>query len=228
MSLTSAPTERPQVEIAEGREFAFTAEDFRQIADLVHTSTGIRMPQYKSAMVYSRLAKRLRALGLDSFREYCRLVLDNKGLDERQKMLAQVRRQEELNRALKAQFDALVKQSQMLREVAEQRLREMLGEEEAVIAEQFKNEQPLNRWLAAQVAGRKWLHLEKELIELLTDPAPPVRAGPLCPVDAPEPPAPAAPPFVPLPPLETTPAPVPRSPEPPLPPLCACTVQMIP
>lgn len=88
MSISSAPGERLQVGIAEGREFAFTAEDFRQIADLVHTSTGIRMPEYKSAMVYSRLAKRLRALGLDSFREYCRLVLDNTGLDERQKMLA--------------------------------------------------------------------------------------------------------------------------------------------
>lgn len=68
--------------------FAFTAEDFRKIADLVHSNTGIRMPEYKSAMVYSRLAKRLRALGLDSFREYCRLVLDNGGVDERQKMLA--------------------------------------------------------------------------------------------------------------------------------------------
>ena len=88
MSVSSAPTERPQVDIAQGREFAFTAEDFRQIADLVHTNTGIRMSEHKSAMVYSRLAKRLRALGLDSFREYCRLVLDNKGLDERQRMLA--------------------------------------------------------------------------------------------------------------------------------------------
>jgi chemotaxis protein methyltransferase CheR len=88
MSISIAPSERQQVDIAEGREFAFTAEDFRQIADLVHTTTGIRMPEYKSAMVYSRLAKRLRALGLDSFREYCRLVLDNAGLDERQKMLA--------------------------------------------------------------------------------------------------------------------------------------------
>jgi chemotaxis protein methyltransferase CheR len=88
MSVSSAPTDTRQVGIAEGREFAFTAEDFRQIADLVHTNTGIRMPEYKSAMVYSRLAKRLRALGLDSFREYCRLVLDNGGVDERQRMLA--------------------------------------------------------------------------------------------------------------------------------------------
>ena len=88
MSVTGAQTGKRSTDIAEGREFAFTAEDFRQIADLVHSNTGIRMPEYKSAMVYSRLAKRLRALGLDSFREYCRLVLDNEGVDERQKMLA--------------------------------------------------------------------------------------------------------------------------------------------
>lgn len=88
MSISTAPTEKPQSEIVQGREFSFTAEDFRQIADLVHSSTGIRLPEYKSAMVYSRLAKRLRALGLDSFREYCRLVLDNTGVDERQRMLA--------------------------------------------------------------------------------------------------------------------------------------------
>jgi chemotaxis protein methyltransferase CheR len=88
MSVSGAQTEKRPADIAQGREFAFTAEDFRQIADLVHSNTGIRMPEYKSAMVYSRLAKRLRALGLDSFREYCRLVVDNTGVDERQKMLA--------------------------------------------------------------------------------------------------------------------------------------------
>lgn len=69
-------------------EFAFTPENFRQIAEMVHASTGITMPDYKSAMVYSRLAKRLRALGLESFNNYCRLVASQTGLDERQKMIA--------------------------------------------------------------------------------------------------------------------------------------------
>jgi len=39
-------------------------------------------------LVYSRLAKRLRALGLNSFKDYCALVAGAEGLDERQKMLA--------------------------------------------------------------------------------------------------------------------------------------------
>jgi ribosomal protein L11 methylase PrmA len=96
-----------------------------------------------------------------------------------QQMVAQVRQQQELNRMLKAQFEEMVKQSQLMQqkwnELLEQKLREMLGEDEAVIARKLRDEQPLTRWVAAQLAGRQRLHLEKELIELLTDPAPPVR-----------------------------------------------------
>jgi hypothetical protein len=98
---------------------------------------------------------------------------------QQQQMLAQARQQEARNRLLKAQFEAMVKQGQLMeqkwRELLEQKVREMLGEDEAVIARKLRDEQPLTRWVAAQLAGRKRLHLEKELIELLTDPAPAVR-----------------------------------------------------
>jgi chemotaxis protein methyltransferase CheR len=52
------------------------------------SDAGIYLPESKAALVYSRLAKRLRALGLASFRDYCRLVAKSEGVDERQKMLA--------------------------------------------------------------------------------------------------------------------------------------------
>ena len=68
-------------------EFAFTAEDFRRIAATLHAAAGIALPDSKATLVYSRLAKRLRALGLESFREYCALVSDADGLDERQRMI---------------------------------------------------------------------------------------------------------------------------------------------
>jgi chemotaxis protein methyltransferase CheR len=55
-------------------EFAFTWEDFRHIADLVHGEAGIVLPKTKANLVYSRLSKRLRAIGLKSFRDYCALV----------------------------------------------------------------------------------------------------------------------------------------------------------
>lgn len=69
-------------------EFAFTEGDFRKIAAMVHGDSGIALPDTKATLVYSRLAKRLRALGLSSFRDYCALVAGKEGLDERQRMLA--------------------------------------------------------------------------------------------------------------------------------------------
>ncbi len=69
-------------------EFAFTWSDFRQIAELVHAGAGIVLGDAKVNLVYSRLAKRLRAIGLRSFREYCEYVASVEGLDERQAMIA--------------------------------------------------------------------------------------------------------------------------------------------
>ena len=69
-------------------EFLLTQRDFREIAVMIHADAGIALPQSKAAHVYSRLAKRLRALGLSNFRDYCRLAATSEGLDERQKMLA--------------------------------------------------------------------------------------------------------------------------------------------
>mgnify|MGYP003353185308 CR=1 FL=1 len=84
----SAPTSsRPGANMVDG-EFAFTEADFRKISAMVHGDAGIHLPEAKATLVYSRLAKRLRALGLTSFKDYCALVSGNDGLDERQKMLA--------------------------------------------------------------------------------------------------------------------------------------------
>jgi chemotaxis protein methyltransferase CheR len=69
-------------------EFAFTEADFRKIAAMLHGDAGIALPDDKATLVYSRLAKRLRALGLKSFKDYCALVAGAGGLDERQRMLA--------------------------------------------------------------------------------------------------------------------------------------------
>lgn len=69
-------------------EFLFTTDDFKKIAEILHSHAGIALAEGKAALVYSRLAKRLRSLGLRSFREYCALVEDAKGVDERQAMMA--------------------------------------------------------------------------------------------------------------------------------------------
>jgi Methylase of chemotaxis methyl-accepting proteins len=69
-------------------EFVFRAEDFRRIAAILHESAGIALSESKATLVYSRLAKRLRSLGLESFRDYCALIADAEGADERQRMIA--------------------------------------------------------------------------------------------------------------------------------------------
>lgn len=69
-------------------EFAFTADDFARIAASLYDMAGIALPDSKTTLVYSRLAKRLRALQLSSFGEYCDLVSSAEGEEERRNMLA--------------------------------------------------------------------------------------------------------------------------------------------
>ncbi|MVA98418.1 chemotaxis protein [Nitratireductor sp. CAU 1489] len=69
-------------------EYVLTEEDFHRIASILHDHAGIQLSEAKAALVYARLAKRLRALGLENFRDYCALVAGTDGLGERQKMVA--------------------------------------------------------------------------------------------------------------------------------------------
>ena len=85
MTETLRQRETPPIE---GGEFAFSWTDFRKIAALVHAESGIVLNEGKANLVYSRLAKRLRLIGLKSFRDYCALVCSDDGVDERQAMIA--------------------------------------------------------------------------------------------------------------------------------------------
>lgn len=69
-------------------EFALSEEGYRRIAALILADAGIDLGRSKAALVYSRLAKRLRVLGLSDFDAYCNLVEAPEGRSERIEMLS--------------------------------------------------------------------------------------------------------------------------------------------
>jgi chemotaxis protein methyltransferase CheR len=52
------------------REFQFTHRDFEEVRKMIYDHAGIALSEAKEDMVYSRLARRLRATGIKSFRDY--------------------------------------------------------------------------------------------------------------------------------------------------------------
>jgi chemotaxis protein methyltransferase CheR len=66
-SLVSAPVlSIPQAQ----REFEFSDADFHALAKIAYEHAGITLPEAKRNLVYGRLSRRLRALGLSTFESY--------------------------------------------------------------------------------------------------------------------------------------------------------------
>jgi chemotaxis protein methyltransferase CheR len=60
-----------------GREFKFTAQDFKRVQKLIYDHAGISLSESKQELAYSRLSRRLRATGIRSFNEYLGLLEQN-------------------------------------------------------------------------------------------------------------------------------------------------------
>ena len=59
------------------REFVFTSKDFERVRKLIYDHAGISLNPSKQDMVYSRLARRLRATGINNFKDYLALLESN-------------------------------------------------------------------------------------------------------------------------------------------------------
>lgn len=81
---TSSPSQR----IVENAEFAFTANDLSVIAGIMMQEAGIALSESKANLIYSRLAKRIRKLGLHGFEDYCDFVQAPEGQEERKELVA--------------------------------------------------------------------------------------------------------------------------------------------
>ena len=69
----------PAPSLGETREFAFSEADFRHLVQLAYEYAGIALSESKRNLLYSRLSRRLRILGLDSFGEYRELLGRDQG-----------------------------------------------------------------------------------------------------------------------------------------------------
>jgi chemotaxis protein methyltransferase CheR len=68
-------------------QFDLAPEEFAQIAAMLRQETGITLANSKMDLVQGRLARRLRALGLNSFAAYLEIVTSPEAVDERRQMI---------------------------------------------------------------------------------------------------------------------------------------------
>jgi len=59
------------------REFEFCDADFRALAKIAYEHAGITLPEAKKNLVYGRLSRRLRTLGMSAFEQYRRHLAEN-------------------------------------------------------------------------------------------------------------------------------------------------------
>ena len=59
------------------REFDFSERDFQTLMQLAYEHAGIALSESKQNLIYSRLSRRLRALQLGSFHDYCQYLAAN-------------------------------------------------------------------------------------------------------------------------------------------------------
>ena len=73
----AAATAQDQTLAAPVREFAFSEADFQTLARLAYEYAGIALSESKQNLIYSRISRRLRALRLATFRDYCDYLAAN-------------------------------------------------------------------------------------------------------------------------------------------------------
>jgi chemotaxis protein methyltransferase CheR len=64
------------------KEFDFTRQDFDRVRRLIYSRAGISLADSKHEMVYSRLARRLRSIGMSSFSHYLDALENGRNEDE--------------------------------------------------------------------------------------------------------------------------------------------------
>ncbi|PMS37481.1 CheR-type MCP methyltransferase [Trinickia symbiotica] len=128
------------------RDFEFTSADFARIRELIYRRAGISLSDHKRDMAYSRLARRLRARGLDSFRRYLDLLESEQDAAE----------WEAFTNALTTNLTAFFREAHHF----------------PILAEFVKRrQQPVSIWCSAASTGEEPYSIAMTLVEALGDSA---------------------------------------------------------
>jgi chemotaxis protein methyltransferase CheR len=88
MPMGAVDTRQSPDEVMASGEYPLTRRDLSEIAAMIYSDAGIYLNDSKASLVYSRLSKHIRSLGLKGFREYCALVASPEGAAARREMLS--------------------------------------------------------------------------------------------------------------------------------------------
>ncbi len=137
---------------AEGsKEFEFTAHDFERVRTLIYKKAGIALAESKQEMVYSRLARRLRATGISSFVTY---------LDRLEQGSGETEEWEAFTNALTTNLTSFFRESHHF----------------PILAEHLKKiKEPIEIWCSAASTGEEPYSIAMTACEVFNTLTPPVR-----------------------------------------------------
>ena len=133
------------------REFHFTDKDFESVCKLIYSHAGIALNASKKDMVYSRLARRLRATGLNTFREYL-LLLESDDHAEWQAF----------TNALTTNLTSFFREQHHFPILAEH-------------VRKYKGRHPINLWCSAASTGEEPYSMAMTMVDLFNSYTPPVQ-----------------------------------------------------
>ena len=135
----------------EDREFIFTQQDFSRISKLIYEHVGISLSPAKHDMVYSRLARRLREIGLLTFHDYLALLEKNDAVEW-----------EAFTNSLTTNLTAFFREEHHFPILAAHIDRRI-------------NKQPITLWCAASSTGEEAYSMAMTMVDLFGSYTPPVK-----------------------------------------------------
>ncbi|MFA5242493.1 MAG: CheR family methyltransferase [Sulfuricella sp.] len=133
------------------REFHFTDKDFEVVCKLIYSHAGIALNASKKDMVYSRLARRLRATGLNTFHDYLRLLESNDHAEW-----------QAFTNALTTNLTSFFREHHHFPILAEH-------------VRKHKDHHPINLWCSAASTGEEPYSMAMTMVDLFNSYTPPVR-----------------------------------------------------